>query len=220
MTARPPAGSVRGMIGAPSLAEGRRQIAETSRELARAGFAPATSGNFSMRVGSTRAAITASGRDKATLTEADVLEIDLRGRATKAEGRPSAETPLHTQLYRRSHEVGAVLHTHSRAQTVASRLFAKSGSVVLAGYELLKALTGISTHETSLVVPVFPNTQEMEVLARRVDAWLDAGHVTYGYLIEGHGMYTWARGMAEARRHLEALDFLLGCELSARGVAT
>jgi methylthioribulose-1-phosphate dehydratase len=207
------------MIGATSLAEGRRLIAEASRDLAGAGFAPATSGNFSMRVGPTRAAITASGLDKATLSETEVIEIDLRGRATSGEGRPSAETTLHTQLYRRSPEVGAVLHTHSRVQTVASRVLPTEGRIVLAGYELLKALTGITTHDTSLVVPVFPNTQELEVLARQVEAWLDAGHVTYGYLIDGHGMYTWARDMPEARRHLEALDFLLACELSARGFA-
>lgn len=169
-----------------------------------------------MRIGTKRVAITASGCDKAQLGEADVVEIDLHGRPTTYERKPSAEAVLHTQLYRRSPEVGAVLHTHSRAQTVASRVLAVQGQIVLGGYELLKAFTGIKTHDVSLVVPVFRNAQELDGLARQVEAWLDAGHVTYGYLIEGHGLYTWARDMPEARRHLDAFEFLLGCELSAQ----
>jgi methylthioribulose-1-phosphate dehydratase len=65
-------------------------------------------------------------------------------------------------------------------------------------------------------VPVFGNTQDMEELAGEVDAYLDAGHRLYGYLIEGHGIYTWGKDMPEARRHLDAFEFLLSCELELR----
>src|SRR5262245_63564044 len=105
------------------------RIIDTGRELAEAGFAPATSGNFSMRVGADRIAITASGRDKGRLVEGDVIEIDLDGNVTRGDARPSAETPLHLQLYRRFAEIGAVLHTHSRVQTIASRLLAHEGLI-------------------------------------------------------------------------------------------
>ncbi|NZA26013.1 methylthioribulose 1-phosphate dehydratase [Luteimonas sp. SJ-92] len=182
------------------------------RELAARGWTPATSSNFSQRIDERHAAITVSGRDKGRLREADIMVVDLDGAAVGSDHRPSAETLLHTQLYRRSADIGCILHTHSQHQTVASRLFAGAGHVRLEGYELLKAFAGNTTHEAAVNVPVLPNSQHMPTLAAQVDALLDRGPL-WGYLIDGHGLYAWGRDMAEARRHLEAFDFLLGCEL-------
>jgi len=187
------------------------------RELAQAGWTPATSSNFSHRLDDRHAAITVSGRDKGRLTENDIMVIDLDGKAVDSAHRPSAETLLHTQLYRRFPEIGCVLHTHSQNQTVASRLFAGAGHVHLEGYELLKAFAGNTTHDTELDLPVLPNSQDMPTLAAQVDALLD-DRCMWGYLIDGHGLYTWGRDMAEARRHLEALEFLLGCELQLKAL--
>src|SRR5690606_18607154 len=125
------------------------------------------------------------------------------------------ETLLHTQLYRRFPEVGCVLHTHSVAQTVASRVHAREGRVQLAGYELLKAFEGNTTHEAGIDLPVLPNSQDMGVLAGQVDALLDR-QCLWGYLIEGHGLYAWGADMPMARRHLDAFEFLLACELETR----
>lgn len=191
------------------------EIAANVRELSALGWTPATSSNFSHRLDERHAAITISGRDKARLGESDIMVVDFDGKAVGSTHRPSAETLLHTQLYRRDPAIGCVLHTHSRTQTVASRLYAGAGHVRLAGYELLKAFAGNSTHDTELDLPVLPNTQDMRTLAAQVDALLDRGHM-WGYLIDGHGLYAWGRDMAEARRHLEAFDFLLGCELELR----
>jgi len=188
------------------------EIIDNVGELARLGWTPATSSNFSSRLDERHAAITVSGRDKGRLTREDIMVVDLDGQAVGSDHRPSAETLLHTQLYRRFPDVGCILHTHSRQQTVASRAFAGTGHVRLEGYELLKAFRGNETHETSLDVPVLPNSQHMPTLAAQVDALLDRGPM-WGYLIDGHGLYAWGRDMAEARRHLEAFDFLLGCEL-------
>ncbi|TXH72043.1 MAG: methylthioribulose 1-phosphate dehydratase [Lysobacteraceae bacterium] len=182
------------------------------RELAAAGWTPATSSNFSMRLDQRHAAITISGRDKGRLTREDIMVVDVDGRAVGSDHRPSAETLLHTQLYRRFPELGCVLHTHSRNQTVASRLFGSAGRMRLEGYELLKAFSGHTTHETTLDLPVLPNSQDMPALAAQVEALLDAGPM-WGYLIDGHGLYAWGRDMAEARRHLDAFEFLIGCEL-------
>lgn len=193
-----------------------RAIADAGRELAALGWTPATSSNFSMRVAADRVAVTISGRDKGRLGERDIMLVDLDGRAVGSDARPSAETLLHTQLYRRFPEVGAVLHTHSRTQTVASRLFAREGFVALEGWELLKAFGGYDTHESRMELPVLPNTQDMNVLVRALDERFDRGERLHGYLIDGHGIYTWGRDMAEARRHLEAFEFLLGCELDLR----
>lgn len=193
-----------------------RQIAAAGRELAALGWTPATSSNFSMRFAPQRVAVTVSGRDKGRLDEHDIMQVDLEGRALGTEARPSAETALHTHVYRRMSGVHAVLHTHSHNQTVASRLYAPAGRVAFEGYELQKAISGHATHEGTLEVPVFPNTQDMTTLVRAVDAWLDQGKALHGYLIDGHGIYAWGRDMAEARRHLEAFEFLLGCELDLR----
>ena len=191
------------------------EIITNVRELSAAGWTPATSSNFSMRLDGRHAAITVSGRDKGKLTEADIMVVDFDGNPIATEHRPSAETLLHTQLYRRFPEIGCVLHTHSQAQTIASRLYAGAGHLRLEGYELLKAFHGNTTHETAINVPVLANTQDMPTLAAQVDALLDE-QALWGYLIDGHGMYAWGRDMAEARRHLEAFEFLLGCELELR----
>lgn len=198
------------------LAACARSIADAGRTLAAQGWTPATSSNFSARIDAGHIAITISGRDKGQLGEDDVMVVDIDGTPVDTGARPSAETALHAQIYRRFPEAGAVLHTHSRTQTVASRLFAAAGAVCLQGWELQKAITGYTTHESVLELPVFPNTQHMPELTARVDAWLDAGKPLYAYLIEGHGIYTWGRDMAETRRHLEALEFLLACELDLR----
>lgn len=191
------------------------EIIVNVRELSQLGWTPATSSNFSCRLDDRHAAITVSGRDKGRLTETDIMVVDFDGQAVGSDHRPSAETLLHTQLYRRFSEIGCVLHTHSQVQTVASRLYAGAGHVRLEGYELLKAFVGNTTHETELDLPVLPNTQDMHTLAAQVDALLDRGCM-WGYLIDGHGLYAWGRDMAEARRHLEAFEFLLGCELELR----
>lgn len=191
-------------------------IVATARELDALGWTPATSSNFSMRVGAEHAAITVSGRHKGKLTGDDIMLIDLHGRAVGRDARPSAEAALHTQIYRRCPEAEAVLHTHSRTQSVASRLFAEDGVIRLHGWELQKAIADCTTHDSVLEIPVFPNTQQMSELVAQVDAWLDAGKPLHGYLIDGHGIYAWGRDMDEARRHLDALEFLLACEMDLR----
>lgn len=191
------------------------EIAANTRELSALGWTPATSSNFSMRLDDWHAAITVSGRDKGRLVEADIMVVDFEGQPVATPQRPSAETLLHTQLYARFPGIGCVLHTHSRVQTVSSRLFAAQGHLRLAGYELLKAFDGNQTHEMAIDVPVLPNTQDMPALAAQVEALLDAGPL-WGYLIDGHGLYAWGRDMAQARRHLEAFEFLFACELDLR----
>ncbi|TCZ88098.1 methylthioribulose 1-phosphate dehydratase [Lysobacter sp. N42] len=200
------------------LAECAGEIIANVRELAALGWTPATSSNFSRRMDARHVAITVSGRDKGRLVEADIMVVDLKGRPVATTQKSSAETLLHTQLYARFPEVGCVLHTHSLTQTVASRLYAAEGRVRLEGYELLKAFAGNTTHETALDLPVLPNSQDMPELAAQVESLLDAGPL-WGYLIEGHGLYAWGRDMPEARRHLEAFEFLLACELEMRRLA-
>jgi methylthioribulose-1-phosphate dehydratase len=201
---------------AQQFAECAEAIAAAGRKLGALGLTPATSSNFSMRLDADNLAITISGRDKGALTADDIMVVDRDGKAVGTTARPSAETLLHTQIYARFPEARAVLHTHSRTQTVASRLYAKEGVIHFFGYELQKAIAGHTTHESHIDLPVFPNTQHMPELVEKVDTWIGAGKPLYGYLIDGHGIYTWGRDMAETERHIEAFEFLLGCELDLR----
>ncbi|HET6602665.1 MAG TPA: methylthioribulose 1-phosphate dehydratase [Xanthomonadaceae bacterium] len=199
-----------------SLEAAAQALCPAVRALAARGWTPATSSNFSLRLDQNQAAITVSGRDKSQLAPADLMVVDFDGHAVGTDLTPSAETVLHTRLYRQHPEIGCVLHTHSQVQTVASRLFARRGHVRIEGYELLKAFPSHNTHEASIDVPVLPNTQNMQVLADLVEDCLTRDTALYGYLIDGHGLYAWGRDLAEAQCHLEAFDFLLGCELELR----
>lgn len=188
-----------------------RQLAVAGQQLHQHGWVPATSGNFSMRLSDASAIVTASGRHKGHLRVEDFLAVDLSGQPL-TEGKPSAETGLHTQLYRRYPEVGAVLHCHSPNATLLSRNIAGS-ELVLEGYELLKAFSGINTHATRVVIPIFDNTQDIDALACDVDDYLAAHPDCPAYLIRGHGAYCWAADLDGCLRELEALEFLLHCEL-------
>ena len=154
--------------------------------------------------------MTLSGRDKGALGDGDFATVALD---TTLPPGVSAEAPLHVSLYRRDPTIAAVLHVHSLAATLASQAGEAAGEIVLADYEMLKAFAGITTHATRVTVPVFANDQDIPALATRVEARLAALPAAVGYLIAGHGIYAWGRSMAEARRHVEAFDFLLTCEL-------
>ncbi|HCR79178.1 MAG TPA: methylthioribulose 1-phosphate dehydratase, partial [Alcanivorax sp.] len=125
------------------------------------------------------------------------------------------ETLLHTQLYRRLPDCGAVLHTHSHASTVLTMHW-PADHITLEGYELLKALDGVQTHDTRLTIPVFENSQDIAALAAEVDRAMDAGDAGHAYLIRGHGLYTWAADIGACYRQLEALETLLAVELDRR----
>lgn len=140
------------------------------------------------------------------------MVVDLEGRP-RGPGRPSAETPLHAQIYRRRPRVRAVVHTHSVAATVLSRASAAAGYVTLSGFEMLKALVGVNSHQATILLPIFPNDQDVPRLANIIDAELGGDPRVHGYLLEGHGLYTWGNDVAEAARHVEALEFVLECVL-------
>ena len=182
------------------------------------GWVPATSSNFSVRLDDSRALLTVSGRHKGQLTNDDFLHVSIdSGFSLESGKRPSAETLLHTQLYLRDASIGCVLHTHSMPATVLSRL--TEGALLLEGYELAKAFAGVESHEASLSIPVFANDQDIPRLAANVEAWFNRHGMPVAYLIEGHGLYTWGATVDDAVRHVEALEFMLECELWLRRVS-
>ncbi|GGY64807.1 methylthioribulose 1-phosphate dehydratase [Marinobacter zhanjiangensis] len=194
------------------------EICRAGQFLYQRGWSPATSSNYSSRVSDRHVAITVSGRRKGQLTGADIMVVDLDGSPVQSDCRPSAETLLHTVIYRDRPDIGAVLHTHSVKATVLSRLVAEGEAVVLEDYELQKAFAGVDTHEGRVTVPVFANTQDMTSLAADTSRWLADNPGQPGYLIRGHGLYTWGRDMPECLRHVEAFEFLFECELETMRV--
>lgn len=194
-------------------AEAAQSIIDAGRFLYDRGWSPATSSNYSARLDEHHIAITVSGKHKGELAAGDIMVVDLDGQPVQSQARSSAETKLHTVLYQLFPEVGVVLHTHSVKATVLSRLCAADEPLVLEGYELQKAFAGIDTHESTLTVPVFANTQDIDALAERTAAWFRDNPEQPGYLIRGHGLYTWGRTMADCLRHVEAFEFLFECEL-------
>lgn len=194
-----------------------RQIVDAGRFLYGRGWSPATSSNYSLRLGADQALLTVSGKHKGQLELDDVLATDLDGNSLEPGKKPSAETLLHTQLYRWQAQIGAVLHTHSVNATVLSRL-SLGDSLVFADYELQKAFSGINSHESQVEVPIFDNDQDIARLAARIQPWLDAHPDCVGYLIRGHGLYTWGAQMSDALRQIEAFEFLFECELKVRAL--
>lgn len=194
------------------------QIISAGQKLDAFGFAPATSGNYSMRLDSNEIAITVSGMHKGELTPEKIMRINNDGESLDGK-KPSAETLLHTQLYRFFPHISAVLHTHSVPCVVLSRLLGTKKEIVLQGYELLKAFPGIETHDTAVHIPVFENTQDIAALAKDVDQVLANRKKTPAYIIRGHGLYGWGEDMKQALQVTEAMEVLLDCELKIRHVA-
>ncbi len=181
-------------------------IVAAGRAIHTRGWVPATSGNFSVRLTNGDVAITASGKDKSQLSEADILRVDLNGQP-QVGGTASAELPLHLQLYRRDAQIGAILHTHSVNAVIVS--LENPQGLRFEGLELLKAFAGVTTHDTALSIPVFANSQDIPALAGEVEQYMQDNQQGPAYLIQGHGMYTWGADIDECMRHLEALEFLL-----------
>jgi len=187
------------------------ELCATARLCYVRGWVPATSGNFSVRWGR-RIYITPTGLDKGALAPEDLLAIDPDGAVLSGNGRPSAETSLHAVIYRERVHARAILHVHTIWNTLLSGRFLNEGFVPLRGYELLKGLSGVATHEHTERVPIIENTQEYVVLAEKLKIVLHENADAHGVLLSRHGLYTWGESVAEARRHLEALEFLFEAE--------
>src|SRR5215471_6762198 len=167
----------------PSRAALALKLAALGREFHSRRWALGTSGNYSalLRRQPVRLLITSSGLDKSALRANDFLQIDQQGRVVRGKGKPSAETFLHLAVVR-ARNAGCVLHTHSIWSTLLP--------------------------ERREWIPIFANDQDIPALARKVEAELGRDPASHGFLLSGHGLYTWGEDVAEARRHVEIFEFL------------
>ena len=197
------------MPGQP--ADVRHQLVEVGRRFDARGWVLGTSGNFSVVVtrDPLRLAITPSGVSKGDLTAEQILEVDADGIALEStHARPSAEARLHLEIVN-LRGAGAVLHTHSMWSTLLSDRCATAGGLAIEGYEMLKGLHGVATHEHREWLPILENDQDMSRLAVQVLEALSTRPDAHAFLIRRHGMYTWGNTLPEAVRHVEIVEFLL-----------
>jgi len=195
------------------------QLAEVGRLCYARGWAFGTSGNFSAVVGRAplTVAITTSGVDKGLLEANQIVEIDEERRVLRGSGRPSAEAALHLAIVR-ARGAGAVLHTHSVWSTILSDA-GTDGGLVIDGYEMLKGRDGGRTHEHQERLPIIDNTQDWAGAVPGVAATLRDHPAAHGFLIRRHGLYSWGRDLAEAKRHVEILEFLFEAMGRKRGMS-
>ena len=193
----------------------------------RRGWSVGTSSNYSVVLGSEPAEliVTASGKDKGLLQRTDFVHIGNDGQPIESnQPKSSAETMLHVVManHRQWDDLenpakkvasGSILHTHSVWGTLLSDHYFDRGGIEFSGYEMLKGLEGIQTHQTTHWLPIFENTQDIPALAAQVQTMLEQEpqRITHGFLIRNHGLYTWGRDVFAARRHIEVYEFLFEC---------
>jgi len=186
------------------------RLAGIVRHAYQRGWTLGTSGNFSAVVQAEplRLVITPSGADKGAVAGDQMVTIDAQGLATDGASKPSAETSIHLAIVR-ARGARAISHTHSVWSTLLSDAASTDGGLAIEGYEMLKGLSGVTTHAHREWLPVIENTQDWAAEAPRVESLLRGQAHTHGLLIRRHGLYTWGRDLDEMKRHLEILEFLL-----------
>jgi methylthioribulose-1-phosphate dehydratase len=185
------------------------QLTAVGRRFHARGWVLGTSGNFSVVTcrDPLRLSITASSVDKGALEPSQIIDVDDNCGVHGGYGNPSAETLLHFEIVRRR-GAGAVLHTHSVWGTLLSDSHGLDGGLTIEGYEMLKGLDGVRTHEHREWVPIVANDQDMTRLAGVVGSTLDRDRAAHAILLQRHGLYTWGATLADAVRHIEILEFL------------
>ncbi len=198
------------MTAKPNLSSSIGELAEAGREFYRRGWVLGTSGNFSMLLARKplRICVTASGIEKGDLDETNFLELDDDAEILQGFGKPSAETLLHLAIYRFMPKARSILHTHSVWGTILSDHFFEQGAIEINGYEMLKGLAGVSTHEHTEMVPIVENSQDYIALSHVIENVIRDNKGIHGIYLRRHGLYAWGESVAEARRHVEIFEFL------------
>lgn len=200
--------------------EKAQNLWETIRFFSQKSWVPATSSNFSVRsTKSDEYIITRSGIDKSLIRLEDLILIDKSGEVLEPFNqkgvKSSAETMIHTKIYELFPEINSVLHTHSVIGTVLSMEYLKDSGIYFEGLEILKAFEGNTTHEMKEFLPVVKNSQDMNDILRDMEKHLT--NPIHGFLIAGHGLYTWGKDVPTAKRQIEAYEFLFECFDKMRG---
>lgn len=185
----------------------RKELVDLITFLHGRGWAEGTGGNFSrvLSYDPLRILVTPSGVDKGQVQPEQLLIVDREGQVVQGAAKPSAETLLHIPIVE---QTGAkvILHTHSVWNTLTS--LSPQPEITITGLEMLKGLSGVTTHQHVETIPILENSQDIPALAVQLREVLKASPSTHAVLLRGHGVYTWGCDIFEAKRHIEILEFL------------
>lgn len=200
-----------------------KDLLETIKFFNQKGWSPATSTNYSVRSGKPdQYIISRSGVDKSKFVLEDLILINSKGEVLSPFNIPgiksSAETEIHTHIYNKYPQVNCVLHTHSVLGTVLSLTYLKEKQLRFEGFEIQKGLEGNTTHQLESILPIVPNSQDMKDILKNMDQHFTGKPSIHGFLIAGHGLYTWGKDLATAKRHIETYEFLFECSHSMRKI--
>ena len=187
-----------------------QQLADAGREFYRRGWLFGASGNFSALLARRplRLCITASGNENGSVEDTNFLEIDENADIFAGFGKPPPETMIHLTIYRHLPRARSILQTHSVWGTILSDLYFEQGAIEIEGYEVLKGLSGIETHEHLEKLPIVENSQDYVALSHVIENVIRENIGLHGIYLRRHGLYTWGKTVAEARRHVETFEFL------------
>lgn len=195
-----------------------RELAEAGFEFYRRGWAIGASGNFSILLARKplRLCITPAGSASDSFDETNFLEIDDDAEILQGFGRPSDETLLHLSIYRLRPKARCILYSHSVWGTIlADRLYV-DGGITMHGYEVLKGLAGVTTHEHTETIPIIENSQDHIAQSHVIENVLHEVGNIHGIFIRKHGLFAWGETVAETRRHVEIFEFMF--EVLARAI--
>lgn len=185
-----------------------RRLDDAKLTFARRDWFPGTSGNLSIKIQNAplQFAVTASGKDKTKLSPEDYLVVDQDSRPVdETTLKPSAETLIHAVVYKSFPRAGACFHVHTVWNNLISELYFGQRAFSIQGQELIKGL-GIWEENARITVPIVENFAEIPTLAAEIEKVITPE--VPGVLIRNHGIYTWGGNDFEAKRHLEAFEFL------------
>jgi methylthioribulose-1-phosphate dehydratase len=188
------------------------ELADVKDELSERDWFMGTSGNLAIKVCNDpiQFLVTASGKDKRKRTDEDFLLVDVNGHPVETTHlKPSAETLLHVEIYRLTN-AGCSLHVHTIDNNVISEVYGDTGEVSFQGQELIKAFD-IWEEDAVLRIPIIRNFSHIPTLAKSFSEHIsgDSGAV----LIRNHGITVWGRNAFEAKKILEASEFLFRYQL-------
>ena len=194
-----------------------QELAETGYEFYRRGWASGSSGNFSILLARRplRLCITPAGNANGKFDETNFLEVDDDAEILQGFGRPSDETLLHLSIYRLRPKARCILYSQSIWGTLlADRLYV-DGGINFQGFEILKGLEGVTTHEHTESIPIIENSQDHIAQSHVIENVLHEARNIHGIFVRKHGLFTWGETVAQTRRHAEIFEFLF--EVLARG---
>jgi methylthioribulose-1-phosphate dehydratase len=199
----------------------RESLAALVRWMNQQGWSPGTSTNYSFLHPELEnvVVVSKSGVDKSEFSTEDFMQVDASGSPTNtySEFKPSAETLIHTALYSMFPDTRFILHTHSKAATLLSHLNLNEGFIRFSGYEVLKGLPNIDTHDAMVDMPIFQNDQDMVRFSKMLLGKQNL-LMNNAFLMDKHGLYVWGASLFEAKRHLEIYEFLLDIELTLKQI--